>query len=84
MQVLLPIGGDCVDWAGCRLFRRMACWRGERRPFEELTADEVVEPVFTGLVALDDLMTGLFVMAGGVLTRRVVAATDVTAPGAAA
>ena len=58
--------------------------RSEARPLNELFGSVVVEPLFAGLEAGDHRMPRLLAVLRGMLTRRGIAAADVSAFGAPA
>jgi hypothetical protein len=79
MQEILPIPGHQASRSRHGLIEGVMPRRGQNRTIEVLALRVVPEPVFVGLVALDDGMTRRGGVAAGVLTRRGVAAADMTA-----
>jgi hypothetical protein len=79
VQVALPIGRHAAPWAGRRLIDRMMRRRSQRRPFGELLGAIVIEPVLTGLEALDHRVAALLDVMARVLGGRGITTADVTA-----
>jgi hypothetical protein len=83
MQESLPIRGDAAPRTWHRLVQRVMARGGQNGAFHVLLARVVPEPAFAGFVTLDDRVSGIDRMPGGVLGRRGIATADVAALGAA-
>src|SRR6476661_4834406 len=82
VEVLLPVGGHRASRAGSRLVERVVERPGQLRTHETPLLGEVPEPVLARLERPDHRVSRRLVVVGGVLARRRVAATDVSALGA--
>jgi hypothetical protein len=84
VQEVFPVRRNSASWTRSRLIWRVRIRRSELGPlFYEFIGLVIVEPGLTGLEAADKSMPGSCCVLAGVLRRRVVAATDVSADNAA-
>jgi hypothetical protein len=79
IEVFLPVRRYFTVGSRCGLAGRMRVRRGQSRAFDEIVGLEAVQPIFTRLEARDHGVIRIFVMFSRVLTRRTIAAPDVTA-----
>src|SRR3954469_6695117 len=83
MKLPDPVGWDPARRTVDGLPRRMVCRWGQLRSVDVVVDGVVPEPLLTGFVARDDRMPRAVRVRLGVLRRRRIATTDVSARGAA-
>ena len=84
VQQAFPSRGHPARGSRRGLIRRMRVRTGQLRTLKSFLRSIVVEPVFSGLEAIDDRVPGGCVVLRRVLAGRSIAAADVTAFGASA